>query len=103
MSAKIIPMVCPKCGGAINFTDKGPGVYKCPYCDTPIYFDDGVKRSEHTENINTVTRDETEISRIEAEDRQDQREKEEYKYGLKFSLVFFLIFVAVISLLMKFG
>lgn len=49
---KIIPLVCPKCGGAINVTNKGSGVYQCPYCNTPIYFDDGVKREEKKVDIN---------------------------------------------------
>lgn len=48
---KIIPLVCPKCGGAINVTNKGSGVYQCPFCDTPIYFDDDVNRSEKNVNI----------------------------------------------------
>lgn len=53
---KIIPLVCPKCDGAINVTNKGSGIYKCPYCGTSIYFDDGVSRNESTININKQTK-----------------------------------------------
>lgn len=91
---KIIPLVCPKCGGAINVTNKGSGVYQCPYCDTPIYFDDDVKREEKKVDINikSDTIDRTEI----------QKNRDNNRYNIQLMVVPFILWM-ICMILIGFG
>lgn len=73
MSAKFVDLRCPNCGGKIDVKD-GQKILYCPYCGAQLFFDDGVKRSEKTVNVNktikNVYRDE---SQIETEKQKSNR------------------------------
>lgn len=91
---KIIPLVCPKCGGAINVVENDTHMYKCPYCDTPIYFDNGVKRSEKTVNINKNIKKENINRNYNYNENYDKTEGVKAKSDIilvSILLVFFLV------------
>lgn len=92
---KIIPLVCPKCSGAINVTNKGSGVYQCPFCDTPIYLDNGVKREEKKVDINIKS---DTIDRTTIQTNKDNQDSALKMYFGTIILLIAVIAVCIISL-----
>lgn len=99
MGKKIISLMCPQCGGALNTTDKGTGFYKCPFCGTQIYFDDGIKRTEKTININKHVKNENYNYNVTRdENKSEENELLEMCCLLPF-MVFAMIFLLVVLVL----
>lgn len=70
MSLKLVPMICPECGGQIQIPPDIDTAY-CTYCGTKIFVDDGSK-TIHIHNY-----DEAELRRIEIEEQRRKEEKAE--------------------------
>lgn len=60
MAVKLVPIVCPKCGGQIQVPPDRPTCF-CTYCGTQIMLDDG------SQTINIHNFDEADIRRVELE------------------------------------
>lgn len=60
MAVKLVPIVCPKCGGQIQVPPDRPTCF-CTYCGTQIMLDDG------SQTINIHNYDEADLKRVELE------------------------------------
>lgn len=66
---ELYALKCPECGAPLRVdAETGKSQNFCEYCGRRIVQDDGVRRTEHTENINITRRtvDEAELRRAEA-------------------------------------
>lgn len=50
MATKIIPVVCPNCGGQIHL-EEGPKQFFCTYCGTQLMLDTNEKRFSFTKHV----------------------------------------------------
>ena len=106
----VYQLKCPACGAGIDVEQKQE-LYFCPYCGSKIYLDDGVERTERTENINyhkTYT-DEAKIKDIEAKERmnnkqlQEEREDRRRKENSKIIPVAALCLLLVVAMVFMWG
>ena len=67
MATKLIPLVCPRCGGALQIPEDADKVF-CTYCGTQIIVDDDAV-TVHMHNY-----DEAALRRLELEEQRRERE-----------------------------
>ena len=94
---------CPNCNASLSY-NSNKKVINCDHCGTPLAIDDGVQRTEHTENINIKkhTYDEAAVKRVELESRKFQYKQEKERtstIGLFHGLLYILAVLIIISIL----
>ncbi len=80
-------MRCKNCGAVLQDISTKEVQY-CPYCGTPLYFDDEVTRTEQTINHTTTIRDEARLK--EAENEAKRLDLKERRLGLEDLFILFI-------------
>ena len=96
MVMKLVPFVCPSCGGQIQVPPDRKTCF-CTYCGTQIALDDG------TQTINIHHFDEAELRRIELEAEETKRldeAQERYEAQRKVWRIAIFAWLVVITVLM---
>ena len=76
MSVKLVPYVCPNCGGQVQIPE-GTTTCFCTFCGTQIAVDDG------SQTFHVHTYDEAEIRRLEFEEERERKEFERSERELR--------------------
>lgn len=101
---KVIEIKCPNCSAQLK-TSSDRRMLFCEYCGTRIILDDGVVRSEHTENININNTqkhvNEAKLQRLEYEreirNQKLEEEKKKKESAKRFGIVFSIVLVIAIA------
>ena len=100
---KIHTLKCPECGAPLD-GKLSKNISFCPYCGTPIFFDDETRRIEVSYKEERIIRDEARLK--EAENRAEelrQRSKPWTENDSKAALVILLFFVCMMAAMLLFG
>ena len=111
---KVDAIICPNCNASISEKIYKSTTCFCPYCGAQLFFDDGVKRSEHI----SVVRDEARLReadvkqfeieakreialrRLQSAEKKDEREARSWR---SFVLLYILIFIALFAFIYFMG
>ena len=105
---RVDAIACPNCKANISEKLIKSSTCFCPYCGTQIFFDDGIKRSEHLNIVRDEARlreadvkqyeieakREIALRRLQSAEKKDEREARSWR---GFILLYIFIFVALFA------